>query len=130
MCGGTIDDPSIKGNIVLPIENVTAFVCQWDFTSVNGTIVISANFKILESNISCSYDNILMASNGKFQLSKNIVTFHITLNIINYLDDDSTILKTYCPSSNQNDNYLILSPFASTKLVVRSVKCIQNIRFK
>lgn len=68
MCGGTIDDASIKGNIVLPVENVTTFICQWDFMSMNGTIVISANFKIYESNLTCTYDSILVASGGKFQL--------------------------------------------------------------
>lgn len=68
MCGGIIDDASIRGNIVLPIGNVTAFFCQWDFMNINGTIVIGANFKINKSNFSCSYDYILMASSGKFQL--------------------------------------------------------------
>lgn len=85
VCGGIIDDASIKGNITLPIENVTAFVCQWDFMSINGTIVIGANFKIKESNISCSDDYILMASNGKFQLPRNTVNFHITSNLSIYL---------------------------------------------
>jgi len=37
--------------------------CQWDFTNTNGTIVISTNFKVNESQISCrNEDNYLLSA--------------------------------------------------------------------
>jgi len=35
-----------------------------------------------------------------------------------YLDDDSELLKRYCPMSNTNDKFTILSPTPMVKLLV------------
>jgi len=69
VCGG-ITDASIKGNIEFPIEHLTKGYCQWDFTNTNGTIVISTNFKVNESQISCQEENnhLLLATYGRYIL--------------------------------------------------------------
>ncbi|XP_029345465.1 cubilin isoform X2 [Acyrthosiphon pisum] len=96
VCGG-ITDASIKGNIEFPIKHLTKGYCQWDFTNTNGTMVISTHFRVNESQISCrDEDNHLL-----------LATY-----------DDSELLKRYCPMSNTNDKFTILSPTPTVKLLV------------
>ncbi|XP_029345463.1 cubilin isoform X3 [Acyrthosiphon pisum] len=97
MCGG-ITDASIKGNIEFPIKQLTKGYCQWDLTNTNGTIVISTNFKVNESQISCRDNYLLLAT----------------------YEDDSELLKRYCPMSNTNDKFTILSPTPMVKLLVQT----------
>ncbi|CAI6368736.1 unnamed protein product [Macrosiphum euphorbiae] len=96
ICGGIID-ASIKGNLVFPIKHLTKGYCEWDLTNTNGTIVISTNFKVNESQISCQEYYLLLATY-----------------------DDSELLKRYCPMSNTNDKFTILSPTPMVKLSVRT----------
>jgi len=65
VCGGIID-ANIKGKIEFSIENVTSFLCQWDFPNTNGTVVIATNFKVFESKLSCSNDNFFMVTDGRY----------------------------------------------------------------
>jgi len=66
-CGG-ITDASIKGKLEFPIRNLTRGGCKWDFTNTNGTIVISANFKVNESLLNCREQSnfILLATDGRY----------------------------------------------------------------
>jgi len=66
VCGGIVD-ANIRGKIQLPLENVTSFLCKWDFTNTNGTIVMVADIKIKENKMTYSPDtSILLATDGRY----------------------------------------------------------------
>lgn len=65
VCGGIVD-ANIHDRIEFPAGNLTAFLCQWNFPNTNGTLVIDANFKVYESKMSCSTDDLLTATDGKY----------------------------------------------------------------
>jgi len=67
VCGG-LTDANIKGNLKFPIQNLIKGYCQWDSTNSNGTIVISTDFKVNESEIDCrNEDNhLLLAIYGRY----------------------------------------------------------------
>lgn len=69
VCGG-LTDANIKGNLEFPIKDVIKGYCQWDFTNSNGTIVISTNFKVKESEIDCQNEDkhLLLATYGRYIL--------------------------------------------------------------
>lgn len=63
VCGGIVD-ASISDKIEFPVGNVTSFFCKWDFSNTIGTVVINANFKVYESKLFCSTDNLFVATDG------------------------------------------------------------------
>ncbi|KAL5234243.1 hypothetical protein ACI65C_001653 [Semiaphis heraclei] len=103
ICGGVID-ASINGEIELPIRNVNRFYCRWDLTNTNGSIVIEADLKTNKTKTVCPYDSLLLVTN----------------------EDETIILKKYCPISNNNDKFIITSPLPMAKLIVHADKKLVN----
>uniref|UniRef100_A0A2H8TEF1 Cubilin n=1 Tax=Melanaphis sacchari TaxID=742174 RepID=A0A2H8TEF1_9HEMI len=97
ICGGLVDASS-NGTIELPIGNLTSFHCRWDLTNTNGSIIIETDFKINETKMSCGYDSLLLATN----------------------EDETILFKKYCPVSNKNAKFVIISPLPMIKLMLHS----------
>jgi len=48
-----------------------------------------------------------------------LLPFRYFTNNITYLEDESILLKKYCPVSNKNDKFFIVSPLPMARLMVR-----------
>lgn len=110
----------------MPIKNIPRLHCRWDFTNTNGSIVIETNFKINETKTICLYDYLLLATDGEYNILYFIFITHqifykqyYLLNIIS-VEDGTILLKKYCPISNNNDKFIIISPLPMTRLLVRA----------